>query len=393
MLDRNKNHKSQTSVSNHGGEAQGHPSTIKRVAHLHSTLGVYGSERWTHTLLKNHGHEFVSTVITVGTREGSDSFYKFLQSENISSVHVPIDGKLNRSIIRAVRQLLIERKIDILHTHGFKADVLGYFAAKRTSVALVSTLHGWSQDEGLRIKLYEDIGRFFLKHYDHVYANSPALFDGLLEKGFKPGKIKLILNAVDLSGFNYKEHLRQEGEAFRFLFVGRLCRPKGVYELLEAFSTAGLADQAELMIVGDGPEMAGLVDMAHRLGVEKSIRFTGVVDNVSDYMDRAHALVLPSYSEGIPRVVMEAFAAGVPVIATDIAGVRQLVVDKINGYLIPVKDIQSLAAAMEYMKVNPEVALQYAKAARETVVEKFSGQRMANDYESEYRRLLALQAK
>ncbi len=390
MLYRNKDVDEERSANKYqGSKDQKSTPGCCRVAHLHSTLGVYGAERWTYALLKNmDGRTFTSSVISIGVKDGADSFYKLLMSENLAAVHIPIAGKINLKLIDALRKVLKEQQIDILHTHGFKADVLGYIAARRIPLALVSTLHGWSHDEGMQIKLYEAIGRYFLKRFDCIYPNSPALAEGLMRQGFDPDKVKLILNAVDLSGFKYMHHIQQTNEPFRFIFVGRLCRPKGVFELIEAFAVAHFILPVELMIIGDGPEKAGLLELVESLGVSGMVKFTGAVKNVSNYMEKANALVLPSYSEGIPRVVMEAFAAGVPVIATNISGVRQLITNKINGHLVPVKDIQSLAVAMEYIQTHPDIALKYSKAARKTVVEKFSAQRMANDYKREYTKLL-----
>ncbi len=358
-----------------------------RVAHLHSTLGVYGAERWTYTLLKHLNSDLVaSTGISVGLKEGADAFYKFLRSEKLPAVHLPVSGKINRRIIQALRRVLFDQEIDVLHTHGFKADVIGYFAVRKMPISLVSTLHGWSQDEGFRIKMYEYVSRRFLKHFDCIYPLSPALENNLLELGFKQNKIRMILNAVDLSSVTFNPYI-YSNEVFKLIFIGRLCRQKGVYELVEAFSRVHFVGSAKLTIVGDGPEYSDLRAFAESLKIAGSIEFTGAVDNVSPFLEKSHALVLPSYSEGIPRVIMEAFAAGVPVIATDLAGIRQLVTDKINGSLVPVKDVPALVNAMEYMQSHPDMARQYSESAREVVLEKFSAQRMADEFQREYARL------
>jgi glycosyltransferase involved in cell wall biosynthesis len=358
-----------------------------KVAHLHSTLGVYGAERWTYTLLKHLNSDVVASIgISVGLKEGADEFYKFLRSEQYAAFHLPISGKINRRIIQALRRVLLDQEIDVLHTHGFKADVIGYFAVRKMPVSLVSTLHGWSQDEGFRIKMYEYASRRFLKHFDCIYPLSPALENNLQELGFEANKIRMILNAVDLSGVTFNPYV-YSNEVYRIIFIGRLCRQKGVYELVEAFSRVRFVGSAKLTIVGDGPEHSDLRAFSESLNIAEKIEFTGAVDNVAPFLEKCHALVLPSYSEGIPRVVMEAFAAGVPVIATDLPGIRQLVTDKINGSLVPVKDVPALVNAMEHMQSHPDIARQYSEKARAIVVEKFSAQRMANDFQREYARL------
>lgn len=365
-----------------------------RVVHLHSTLGIYGAERWTYALIRSMDADmFESTVITIGDKDGADLFYKFLLSENHAAEHMPIAGRINKKLIGAVKKYLLDNKVDILHTHGFKADVIGYFAARKSHIALVSTLHGWSQDEGLQIKLYERAARFFLKRFDCVFPNSPMLEENMLKTGFDPARVKLIMNAVDLSGVEFVPKIHRSGEPYRFIFVGRLCRPKGVYELIEAFSLLQSSARVELMVVGDGPEKDNLVELSQSLEIADKILFTGAVRDVFTYMDKAHAFVLPSYSEGIPRVVMEAFAAGVPVISTNIPGVKQLITDKVNGRLVPVKDARSLATAMNYFLDNQDITKQYISVSRDLIVERFSAKRLANDYKREYLKIIARRAR
>jgi glycosyltransferase involved in cell wall biosynthesis len=362
-----------------------------RVAHLHSTLGVYGAERWTFALLKHlDEREFESIVISVGTKPGADSFYRLVTAEGLSAFHIAVPGKLNPRAILQLRRLLVRQGIDILHTHGFKADVLGYLATRSLPVGLVSTIHGWTADEGFRIKIYEAISRAFLKRFDRVYPLSPALFEHLRQNKFDPLKLQLILNAVDLSGFEFHFNTRQVADPFSLLFVGRLCRPKGIFDLLQAFAKVNFIAPACLSIVGDGPDRQELEQLSHTLGVADKVRFVGAVTSIAPLLKESHGLVLPSYSEGIPRVVMEAFAAGVPVIGTAIPGVKQLVEDGVTGLLVPVADHDALARALEQLHEQPEAARRMAINARQLVTEKYSARRMADDFCVEYRRLCYL---
>jgi glycosyltransferase involved in cell wall biosynthesis len=214
-----------------------------RVAHLHSSLGVYGAERWTLALLKHlDKQEFEPVVLSMGTKPGADSFYRLLQAEGFPAIHLSVPGKMNPRAILELRRLLIEQNIDILHTHGFKADVLGFLATRGLPLSVVSTIHGLSSDESLRIKVYEAISRAFLKRFDRVYPLSRPLFEYLERSKFDPRKLQLVLNAVDLSGLEFKFNRHQTEEKFSFLFVGRLCRPKGIFDLLQAFAIAKFPD-------------------------------------------------------------------------------------------------------------------------------------------------------
>ena len=359
-----------------------------RVAHLHSTLGVYGAERWTYALLKHlNPQQFESIVISVGTKPGADSFYRLMTAEGFSAFHIAIPGKLNPRAVLQLRRLLVRRGINILHTHGFKADVLGYFATRGLPVRLVSTIHGWTADEGFRIGVYEAISRTFLKRFDRVYPLSPALLEHLIQSKFDPLKLQLILNAVDLSVFNFRFNERQAGDPFSLLFVGRLCRPKGIFDLLEAFAKVQTVAPVKLSVVGDGPDRMELEELSRALGVADKVQFIGAVASIAPLLEESHALVLPSYSEGIPRVVMEAFAAGVPVIGTSIPGIRQLVEEGFTGLMVPVGDPNSLTQAIRTLCERPDLARDMASNARQVVIEKYSASRMAEDFQWEYRRL------
>jgi glycosyltransferase involved in cell wall biosynthesis len=356
--------------------------------HLHSTLGVYGAERWTLALLKHLDQKkFEPFVVSIGTKHGADSFYRLLTAEGFAAYHIPVPGKLNPRAILKLRRFMMQQDIDILHTHGFKADVLGYLSTRGLSIRLVSTIHGWSADESFLIRVYEAISRAFLKRFDRVYPLSPALQQHLRQHGFDPHKLHLILNSVDLSGLDFKFNPRRPEDLFSILFVGRIYRPKGVYDLVQAFGIAKLAAPSRLVIVGDGEERAGLEELVHRLGIEDRVTLVGEVSSITRFLAESHALVLPSYAEGIPRVIMEAFAAGVPVIGTAIPGIKQLIEDKVSGLLVPVGKPDLLARTLERLCDNPGLAQRMAGNARQVVTETYSAGRMAHDLQKEYRRL------
>jgi len=359
-----------------------------RVIHLHSTLGVYGAERWTLALLKHINREEVDLrVASIGVKEGADAFYRQLIAEGFSAFHIALPGKLNPKAILKLRDIMRQGKTDILHTHGFKADVLGYMATRRTSVRLVSTIHGWSADESRLIRFYEAVSRAFLKRFDCVYPLSPALLQTLQQRGFDSLRLRLVLNSVDLSGLEFTINPRNSMNPFSVLFVGRINRPKGVFDLVEAFSLAKLPDSSHLHIVGDGEDVEELEAFIGQLGIGDKVTLVGTSSSVSEYLAESHVLVLPSYAEGIPRVVMEAFAAGTPVVGTDIPGIRQLVEDEVTGLLAPVGDTKRLARAIERICNNPDQARLMAGNARFLVEKSFSAERMAQDFETEYRRL------
>jgi len=363
-----------------------------RLAHLHSSNGIYGAERWTAMQVKYLDADVVNpVVITVGAKAGSELFHKMLIQEGWDAEHIALSGKLNLRALIELRRILNRRRIQVLHTHGFKSDVMGYLATRGSNIKLVSTPHGWSGDEGARIRFYELVSRVFLRRFDRIYPVSVGLLEGLRERGFPERRLHLIVNAVDDAPFAdcfEARRSRRADEPFNVLFVGRLCRPKGVFDLLEAFSQARFDCPVELRFIGAGVEEAALVARCRELGMQTRVRFVGAVVDVVPHLVWSSVLVLPSYSEGIPRAVMEACCAGVPVIGTAIPGIQVLIRDGVRGLLVGAGDIASLARALERTASDPAAAELMAKDAREYVMARHGASRQARQFEQQYRALL-----
>ena len=373
-----------------------HEQSPIRVAHFYSSLGIYGAERWVVTLLKYLDRRRVSSiVVTVGSKPGARLLHDLVIKEGHKAVHIDVPGKLNPRAVRQLRTFLQDEKIEILHTHGFKSDVIGYFATRGLPVKLVSTLHGWSVVEGARIGVYEAIGRFFLRRFDRLYPLSPALLEDLQTRGFDAGRMRLILNAVDIGAFDWcyqNRRYRSAGEPLRILFAGRLCKPKGVSFLIQAMAKATFSCDAKLQIVGDGPDRGELERLTNDLKLGDKVQFMGVAKNIGPFLAESDVLALPSFCEGvrcegIPRIIMESFSAGVPVIGSSIPGIRELIDDRNTGLLFPVGDADKLARALEVMAEEPDVAREMAMRARMRVESTFSAIRLARELEEEYEEL------
>ncbi|WP_412565014.1 glycosyltransferase [Thalassobius sp. MITS945101] len=163
------------------------------------------------------------------------------------------------------------------------------------------------------------------------------------------------------------------------LFVGRLAAVKGVPVLLEALKSArGHRPDLQLTLIGDGPERAGLEAEAKALGLSGAVHFVGYKSQseVAETLKSVDALVLPSFAEGVPVVLMEAMAASLPVITTRIAGIPELVEDGLSGHLVPPGDVQALEAAILMLLDNPDAAAMGA-AGREKVIADFDIQQEA----------------
>jgi colanic acid/amylovoran biosynthesis glycosyltransferase len=193
-----------------------------------------------------------------------------------------------------------------------------------------------------------------------------ARLERLVEDRERP-KIRLVRCGIDLTRFPALERSRQISERLRVLTVGRLVEVKGQAVLLDAFARlVAEGIDGELTIVGDGPLRTALEALARGLGVARRVHFAGRVgqDEILHFYERADIFALASFSEGIPVVLMEAMATQLPVVATRITAIPELVEDGRHGLLVPPDRSDLLAAALTALARNPARRAEMGRAAR-----------------------------
>jgi glycosyltransferase involved in cell wall biosynthesis len=208
----------------------------------------------------------------------------------------------------------------------------------------------------------------------------------------------LIPNGVSIDAFSPDREVRQrvrrelevEPQTLVFVHVGRFAAVKNHEMLVAAF--AQLVGQqplpTELWLVGDGELREAVQHQVRALGIESRVRFLGVRSDIPDLLRAADVFVFPSRWEGNPLSVMEAMAAGLPVVATAVGGVPELVEDGASGILVPNEDLHGLVAAMQRMAQNPDLREQMGHAARCRAVERFDIRQTVRAYEALYEELL-----
>lgn len=265
--------------------------------------------------------------------------------------------------LRSVAQLwkiLRRERPDILHTHNPKPGVYGRIVGRLAGVPIVvNTVHGlYATPESSfpkRMVVYS-LEWIASRFSDLELIQSPEDFDLLREKRIVPArKLRLLGNGVDLGRFRPDPAIRSEVRAELGLedsqiavgLVARLVEEKGVPELIEA--ARRLDDRYVLFVVGpkDTEKSDAVSDELLARAETDGVRFLGMRKDVDRIYQGLDVFVLPSHREGFPRAAMEAAASGLPVIATDIRGCRQVVEDGVNGYLFPVRDVDALTRVIE----------------------------------------------
>lgn len=287
-----------------------------------------------------------------------------------------------RSLVRLIR---LVGRADVIHGHSSKAGFLVRTAAmlRGRTGRCVFTPHGWSfwVAGGLVGRCFVLLERLAARWCRLVIAVSEAERDAGLREGVaRPSQYRVILNGVDLARFGAEP----SPEAGQILFIGRLARPKRPDLVLRAFRVVrAQLPEAGLQLVGDGPQRSELEALARQLGVENA-RFLGTRDDIPDLLCRVSCLVLASDWEGCPLAVLEAMAAGVPVVATRVGGVEELVEDGRTGSLVDAGDEQGLAAAIVALLSDPARAATLGANGRERARARFSRERMAAEVLSVY---------
>jgi glycosyltransferase involved in cell wall biosynthesis len=363
------------------------------VLQLGSPTALYGAERWIMALVRHLDRAaFNSSIAVIRDDPALDPpLIHAARAEGLQAHCIDAFGRVNMAAIGKLRALIKTQHIDILHTHGYKTDIIGLLATRGTRCKIVTTPHGWSVDAGVKLATYEALDRFMFRFFDAVVPLSDSLYGELLTRRGLGQRLHLIANGVDLSEIEAEQRvagpiavLRQSG-GYIVGYIGQLIARKGLDCLLRAFAAWEIPHK-QLVLVGEGPQRDELMALALSLGIDDSVQFVGFQGERLAWLRGFDVCVLPSHLEGIPRCLMEAMAASVPVIASDIAGCRDIVKDGETGQLFAVDDVAALTRALERSS-DTQAAKQMAAAGLKHVRSHHSAQAMADHYARLYREL------
>lgn len=269
-------------------------------------------------------------------------------------------------------------RYDAIHVHMAKnlAAVAGLMRPYLHATLMVKISGAWEfnggiLDPALRGKPLYRLFNWCIRRADSLQCVSQYTYRMLQEAGYPRRCLKLIPNAVDLARFADPGPRQRFDGRSHVAFVGRVEPVKGLPVLLEAWS--GIASEsARLTIAGDGTQRATLMQVAQQRGMAESIAFPGEIRNVGALLATADIYVQPSYQEGLPNSVLEAMAAGLPIVATRISGNEDVVTDGDNGLLVPPGDAAALQAALKRLLVDRELVTRMGRRSRAVIEERFS---------------------
>jgi glycosyltransferase involved in cell wall biosynthesis len=279
-----------------------------------------------------------------------------------------------RDLLGLVELIALMRRVapDVVHANSSKAGVLGRLAAAVTGVPVrIFTVHGWafSASPGrASAALYRWADRLMAPLTTlTICVAERERAAGLAAGTCHPARTVVIPNAVDVDA---APRARGDGDQPLVVAVGRLAAPKDAVTLVRAL--AGVRDlRFRALIVGDGPDRPAVEAELRRLGLEGAVELAGTRGDVPELLAGADVFALSSRSEGAPISILEAMAAGLPVVATRVGGVGETVVDGETGLLVPAGDPAAMSAALERLLADPELRRRLGAAGREHARRRF----------------------
>ncbi len=291
------------------------------------------------------------------------------------------------------------KKIEVLHSHGYKGNILfGLLPSRLRRLPVVTTLHGWTWTGGLkRMLAYEWLDVLSLRFIDRVVLVNKAMLNHPRLQFGMSSRVVVSENGIPLTAPDPSQNERAldpkilafARQGFTIVAVGRLSREKGFDLLLEA--VAGLVAQEKdvrLLIMGEGGERESLLLQARELGVGDRLMLSGYVPDAGKYLAHFNCFAIPSLTEGLPMVLLEAMAAGVPIVASRVGGIPAVLDDGRAGGLVESGNIAALRAGVAEIMDNPAIASEREKHAGRRVREIYSSRAMAERYLEVYHQLL-----
>lgn len=315
-------------------------------------------------------------------------FIEKTQKEGFQAVLMKNDTPHLWRATRELSQILRDNKPDIVFLHGFKPRLLGWIATCRLNVPIVGVSHGWT-GEDWKVRLYDKVDKWVHHRMDHVICVSKGQAEKVIRSGTPKNRVSVIHNAVQMERFmrnpvpedrHTLEQMFQRTKPPRFLLgaVGRLSPEKGFDVLLNALAT--LDEDVGLIIFGEGVLRDSLEEQAKQRGIADRVVFAGFTSELDRYMPHFDLFVQSSHTEGLPCVLLEAMGAETAVVATNVGGTNEVVLEGETGLLVSSNDVTGLANAVRTLLAEDELRRNMGQRGRKRVQEHFTFEAQAVQY-------------
>lgn len=301
--------------------------------------------------------------------------------------------------VLSVLRFAWDEKIDIFHSHGYKGNILfGFLPRFVRRVPMVSTLHGWTWSGGMsRMRIYEWLDSLSLSFLDRVITVNSVMKTHPRIKNKLGIALDIVPNGIPLCTKEPRKEVAELDadiigfcrQGYTIGAIGRLSSEKGYAALLEVVATiSAQGNDIRLVILGEGGLRSNLEAAARKLKIEKKILMPGYVSDAKQYLPFFNLFVMPSLTEGLPIVLLEAMQAAVPIVASRVGGIPDVLQEGRCGLLVKPGCSESLELGITNVMQKPKEAVERADLASRRVLEDYSSKAMAQKYQEIYKRVL-----
>jgi len=328
--------------------------------------GAESAVRSLATGLRDAGH-IVEVVALTSDHVGEHPFVDGLRRADIPVTEFRGGRRDYLREARDLATLLVQRNADLVHTHVYHADTVGFMAASPLGLTHVSTLHGFTGGGGLKQAAYVKVDDWVLKRCAAVICVAPNVLQRAIDNGIAAHRAHLIPNGYDpaqtLTRAAAHDALQLRPGVKAIGWIGRLSREKGADLFLDALAVNG-APAVDVVIIGDGPERAELERRAANLVLSPDrVRFVGQIPDAGRLVTAFDVLALSSRTEGTPMVLLEAMASRVPIVTFGVGGVNAMLSPE-SALVVAPGDVRGLARALTFAITCPHIGVKRAEAAR-----------------------------
>jgi sugar transferase (PEP-CTERM/EpsH1 system associated) len=359
-----------------------------RIVHVVTTLNIGGLEKVVLDLVRCRTQGVFSAQVVCLDAAG-------VLDQRFSEVGVPVEtigtaGSVPRRILKLARRLR-QLRPQVLHTHNPQAHLHGAWAGRLAHVpVVVHTKHGRAYPEQRVVAAFSRLAVAWTSRFTAVSEDAARVARDIERV---PARIlQVIHNGIDVERFS-ATGTRSTGAGRRAVTVGRLDPIKDQTTLLRAVRfVVDKMPEFQLDVVGDGPSRRELEALRATLGLADHVHFHGYREDVAPYLAAADLFVLSSISEGAPLALLEAMASSLPAVATDVGGIREVIVPGETGYLAPASSPEALGRAMLAVLADPGTLERLGRAARRRVEDRFNLRKVVAQYEHVYLQCLGRHA-
>ena len=368
-----------------------------RVVHLMASPFVGGPERQVLGLARHLPSDVTTIFLSFAERGLAKPFLDEAARSGFESHALKHNTPRFFACVKEVAGELRRLKADLLCCSGYKPDLVGLRAARKVGIPVTSISHGWT-GATWKVRVYEWLDKLALQRMDRVVCVSKAQADKVRAAGVAEQKIVTIQNSIGTDAFvlpnaAVRAEMLAWFESPPKLLVGAAGRhsPEKGFAIFVDAAAKVMAMNAEIgfVLFGDGPLRADLVRQVSERGLGKRFYFAGFRSDVQRFLPNLDLAVMSSYTEGLPVILLETGAAGVPTVATAVGGIPEVIDNEVSGWLVPSGNPDALANGIASALSNVERLHRIGSAARDRIRRDFSFEAMAASYSDVFRAILA----